>query len=273
MNEQKQSFTKLGNLRNSIGSYEHFCDGYGNNHISGNGYVLGVVLSAAQVDKKLSHQGSLALDYINAFDKAEVADINIGKINLITVSSFCGPQGLILGYDLLTSKLFEDARIKTDKYEDKKIYTLEPLLASTRALLGTLDKRNYPIIAGAHVPCAGRHIEAVGPCQIYAALAMGITKEGPHREALLMEDAGTILDVTEDEIINRLIESIIEIGKNQKTDYETIFVGIKSLKVDEGKVGCALIQAPYLLLPQKPFSTPEEIIDMDLETWSRKYTK
>ncbi len=268
METEKYDFSKGNSLKNSISNYDFYCDGYGNNHKNGNGYVLGLVLSVAKVKQQFSHLGSNTLDYINAFDKAEVAETNIGKINMTTVSSFCGPNGLILGYDILASKDLEKHRLNLRKHADLNIYSLEPLLLSTKALLGTIDKPVFPIIPGAHIPCAGKHIEAVGPVTLYAAVALGISENGHLNYTLLMEDAGLIDDSPEEEIINNLVGSVIEVGCNQKTKYKTIFVGMKKIHVEQGMVGCALISAPYLLLPSKAIgASSDEFIKLSLESW------
>lgn len=91
--------TKLQKLKNSISSYNRNCDGYGNP--SGNGgYILGFLLEVGKVSKRLGHEGSSMLDEINSFDMAERNGTYLGQINMSIVSSFCGPQGLIWGYDI-----------------------------------------------------------------------------------------------------------------------------------------------------------------------------
>jgi len=271
MKQEGYDFSKINSLKNSIGNYDCYSDGYGNNHANGNSYVLGLVLATAKAKQQLSHGGSKTLDYINAFDKAEVANTNIGKINMISVSSFCGPNGLILGYDILQPKQFEEYRLKMDAHPDLRIYSLEPLLKSTRALLGTVESPIFPIIPGAHIPCAGKHIEAFGPATLYAAVALGISELGPEHYTLLMEDAGLITTASDEDIINNLIHSVLEVGRNQKTQYQTIFVGLEKIQVEEGMVGCALISAPYLLLPKKSIVVPhDEFLKLTMEAWTEK---
>ncbi len=93
-----------GILEKSISPYEKYCDGYGNTKSSGNSYLLGFVLSTGKTKKQFYHDGSKMLDEINAFDIAETKGPYIGQINMSIVSSFCGPQGLIWGYDIYASE-------------------------------------------------------------------------------------------------------------------------------------------------------------------------
>ena len=271
MTNESYDFSKANTLKNAIGNYDSYTDGYGNNHAGGNGYILGLVLATAKAKQQFSHPGSAVLDNINAFDKAEVAGTNIGKINMVTVSSFCGPNGLMLGYDLFRSKDFEKYRLNLSTHPDQKIYSLEPLLKSTRALLGSIDEPAFPIIPGAHIPCAGKHIEAIGPVTLYAAVALGVSEVGSQNYTLLMEDAGVIADSPEEDLIKNLVDSVLEVGRNQKTKYQTIFVGLEKIHVEQGMIGCALISAPYMLLPKRAIvDSFEKLVNMDLESWVKK---
>src|SRR5260221_12318995 len=79
--------------------HDNYCGGYGNPGSVGNGYLLGLALGVGKT-KITSQVEAHLLDRIVAFDKAEVKGTNIGQINMVTVSSFCVPMGLISWYDL-----------------------------------------------------------------------------------------------------------------------------------------------------------------------------
>ena len=81
------------------GSEKEYCEGYFSTAL-GNSYLLGVNYAVAKVRKQFGHEGSSVLDEINAFDMAEITNANVGQINAIKVSSFCGPRGHIWGYDI-----------------------------------------------------------------------------------------------------------------------------------------------------------------------------
>jgi len=89
-------------LQDARSPHDDYCMGY-----PGEGpYFTGFVMGSSAVPKKLGHKGSLVLDRINAFDMAEVDDTYLGQINMITVSSFCGPHGLLWGYDVAREDSF-----------------------------------------------------------------------------------------------------------------------------------------------------------------------
>ena len=83
-------------------SYDQFCESPKDNH-----YILGVNYAIAVIPTQFSQNGSKNLDQILAFDTAEITGANLGQTNLITVSSFCGPSGVIWGYDICHEPLQE----------------------------------------------------------------------------------------------------------------------------------------------------------------------
>lgn len=277
--------TKLQKLKNSISSYKRNCDGYGNPSGNGN-YVLGFLLEVGKVSKRLGHDGSSMLDEINAFDMAERNGTYLGQINMSIVSSFCGPQGLIWGYDIAVHDRLKNGSRKTDKYVSSPngnvpVYSLRPMLEATQKLLGTVDTRQkrYPLIPGSHVPCAGKNIKLQGPVTVYAAAAIGIAKDRNRDACLLMEDIGTIdiklkgnqLHRYREMILNKVAESVIQVGINQKVEFEEIFVGMTDEYASSEEIACALVAAPYLTLAKdavKPFLINGGL-DISLSEWEK----
>jgi len=271
-------------LSEAVSPYKKYCNGFGNPGNSGKGYFIGLTLGVNTCDLKLSHAGSSLLDGINAFDKVEATDVYLGQINMITVSSFCGLDGIIWGYDTVRAKnnfiphpSFSN-RVISYRNETIPVYSASPLIDASRALFGTVKKKNFPILPGAHVPCAKKSIEKVGPVHIYAGIALGIAKDRDKDASLLMEDLGEIpqeISNTKQEvnyknmILQNLAKSIIEIGKNQKIKYKEIFIEVKDVRVKKNEVGCALVAAPYFTLAQNaiPSSGINSLKTLGLENW------
>jgi histidine decarboxylase len=277
--------TIIRNLESAISPYDEYCDGYGNLGASGNSYIIGFVLGVGQAGLSLKHDGSQVLSEINAFDRAEVYGTYLGQINMSIVSSFCGPQGLIWGYDIARVQNLRTKHklgLKTLKYRGRKIpvYSAAPLLTATRKLFGTVDKKHFPLMAGAHVPCAGKSFKDVGPRHIYAAFAIGIAEYREKDANLLMEDLGW-LPLKQDKsalvnykklVLNNLAESILSVGINQKVKYKEIFLEIIDIEVPEGFIGCSLVAIPYFTLAKKaiPKEGLDSMIKMNLTEWETK---
>lgn len=244
-------------IKTAISQYDDYSEGYGNNGASGNSYILGFCLSTSSVETQFTHLGSKVLDEINAFDIAEANGPYIGQINMSTVSSFCGPQGLILGYDILRNDNLYTSYYGDITYLDKtaKVYSIYPLIQATEKMFGTVDKRIFPLKPGSHVPFANKSIKAFGPSIIFSALAIGIAENRDKDACLLMEDVGQVAGTnvqiflnSKEDIINKLAKSVLCVGINQRVNFKEIFAGISYQVVKNGEVGCALVAAPYFTL-------------------------
>ena len=244
-------------IRNAISPYSDYSEGYGNSGSSGNSYILGFCLGTASVKSQFSHIGSIMLDEINAFDLAETKGPYIGQINMSTVSSFCGPQGLVLGYDIMKEDtLYEDSYGEVEYKDSKaKVYSIEPLIDATQKMFGTVDERVFPLRPGSHVPFANKTVKADTPSIIFSCIAIGIAEDREKNACLLMEDVGKIENKGLDsymhfktDIIDKLAKSVLSVGHNQRVKYKEIFAGIRFQVVKKGEVGCALVAAPYFTL-------------------------
>lgn len=265
-------------LKNAISSHEQYCDGF-----HGGNYITGIVLNVGVADLKFHHSGSWLLDSIIAFDRAEVASTNIGQINMITVSSFCGVGGLIWGYDIARHpnlykkhELLKDYHIKGGLIKKNiPVYSAEALQESLFKLFGSIKEKRFPLIPGAHVPCAGKHISMIGPKHIYAAMGFGIAKHREKDACLFMEDIGQINEEVnfyehdngfvnknknsntqeiKTKILKNMAKSIIEVGKTQNIEFKEIFVDMVDIVIKENQVGCALVAAPYFSLAKNAIS-------------------
>ena len=228
------------------------------------------------------------LDEIIAFDKAEVDGPYIGQLNMSIVSSFCGPQGLIWGLDIAAHNELYKTPLKyntligsefSHKGKTIKVYDANYLVDATEALFGTNDKKKFIIRPGAHVPFAGKNKKIDTASTIYGAIAIGIPKNRKKDACLLMEDIGVLENeyfrTTPLTIHSNIIRSIIEIGINQNIEYEQCFVALKSCKVLQGQIGCALVAAPYFTLAKSAVPRRRNLRDfkaflnMDLDTWKK----
>jgi|YNPNPStandDraft_1061719.scaffolds.fasta_scaffold76347_1 histidine decarboxylase len=250
-------------LSHVLGPENNYCTGFiGGSWRSQGHYLLAACLGAAKVPRRFFHDGSDVLDSIFAFDLAEVDLLYMGQINVIRVSSFCGPQGLIWGYDVASpGHLYERhplgvGDVKTGVRDRLPVYSLWPLIQAARELFGTRQKPVFPIQPGSHVPCAEKKKILKGPGHIYCALGIGIARDRRRDACLLMEDVGEIpapMDRNEQNDYRRMIltqvaHGIVEVGGNQNIEYGEVFVGLRDLFLEENEIGCALVAAPYFLL-------------------------
>lgn len=261
-------------IKNFLSKEKDNCEGFFANS-KGNNYFLGVNFSVAKAPVKLSHKGSNILDCINAFDLAEIKEANIGQINMMTVSSFCGPKGRVWGLDVCRADKEESLPIKL-KQNNKEIpvYDITPIKNAFKELVGTIDNPKFPFLSGSHVPCAVKTLTIAGKKRIYSALGLGIPVNRDKNACLLMEDVGYIPDKVESgkykkNILKNLAQSVLEIGKNQNIEYKEIFVGITDMQIGKNEIGCALVACPYFLLAQKANPSKKDIFTLTLDEWKK----
>lgn len=267
-------------LEGAISPYKDYCEGYGNVGSSGNNYILGFILAVGKTKMHLSHDGSQTLDEIMAFDLAEVEHTYLGQINMSTVSSFCGPQGLIWGYDICPTNKLKNQKplfqIKNHKHHLIDVLSIGPLLDSTEDLFGSSNKRRFILKPGSHVPCANKSMKLHGPGRIYSAIGVGIAKNREKDACLLMEDFGKIPETNdlkgyENIILNKMAQSVVQVGKNQKVEFEKIFVGLRSIYAKDNEIVCALIAAPYFTIAQGAIVNDLDTMSkISLEKWRKK---
>ncbi len=250
--------------------YQNYCAG----HRGQSSYVSGVVIGTSSAPKEFSHKGSTILDHINVFDLAEIDNTNIGQINMIEVSSFCGPGGLLLGHDFLEdnsldiSLLFEKEDI--DSFKEVEICHAGNLRNSMRSVFGTIDEKKFPFLPGEHVFAAKKFISEEGPANIYAAIGIGIPENREEDACLFMENVGTIegdINKGKNEILKQTLRSVLTVGKNQRVSYKKIYVDIDIKKVKEGEYGGALVAIPYFLLARGVYKKSLE--KLSLEEWKK----
>lgn len=250
-----------------------YCDGYFNSN--NNNYIAGLTIHIGTADIKLSHPGSRILDEINAFDIAETAEnigANIGQINLIKVSSFCGPAGLLWGYEICADP---NERILISKCTSHNklipVYDAGFLIDAFKRLVGTVAWPRFPILPGAMVPCAKNELIVQGDKHVYGCFGIGIPENREKNAILFMEDAGTMKDTEipseKARIIDLMTKAILEIGKNNQVDYREILIVIKDAHIDKGRIGCVLVAAPYLRLAQDAVPSNIDFAALTIDKW------
>ena len=263
--------------RGAISKYPNFCDGFMSPGNHGDGYFIAPVLGVGKDALKFSHTGSSLLDEINAFDLAEVNSAYIGQVNIINVSSFCGYQGLVWGYDVAKAEEKIETRVKQNyKNIDGRnvtIYSMDNILKAVESLFGTKHKRVYPFLPGSHVPCATKSVTSIEPAQLYAAIGFGIPRRREENAIPIMEDVGHCPGETDDEaiILDNVAASILQIGRNQNIVFEKIFVSVKYISTVANEVSCALTAVPYFAIAKNaiPNDNIEELSGMSISNWEK----
>jgi len=273
-----KKFSPAKIIKEAISPYNQYCDGFKSPGASGKGYITSLILSIGRSHINFNHKGSQILDSIVAFDRAEVNNAYIGQINMTIVSSFCGPNGLIWGYDLARPKDLKTKHPLAPSFVHQRkkkipVYSAKGLQKASLSLFGSVEKKRFPFLPGAHVPCAGRHFTIKGPKHIYCAVAIGIPEDRSISAALLMEDAGELKERKMEKGVSRILkniaESIVLIGENQNVKYKEIFVDLKHEKVKKNEIGCILVAMPYFTLAKWAVPKYKSIEKMMLTDWEK----
>jgi histidine decarboxylase len=250
----------------------------GSNHTDR--YFVAFNVSAAITDNQFSHAGSRLLDETNAFDLAEVAHMNLGQLNLVQVSSFCGPEGLIWGYDVAVPANLRDQQLFSTEDADGRpvpVYEAEPLMEAATALFGTVSAPQYPIAPGSHCPAAWKATVVDQPGTVFACLAFGIAHDRQTHACCLMEDTGHLSPALAaenpdwtDRARQAAAESVLAVMHNQGGRCREVFVSLATVPVLSGQVGCALLLAPYFRLAQQacPPAGAAALKELSLSDWT-----
>jgi histidine decarboxylase len=236
------------NKKNFASREKKYCTGYLDYVHKGN-YTLLFHLAAVSVQRKFN---SLGLDKINAFDNAEISGANFGQFNMITVSSFCGPQGKVAGYDFLNDK--KNKKLNFLK-SSVPVYSADSFIGASQKIVGTVENKVFPILPGSHVPCAAKVYYEDKPGRIYAMFAIGIPQNKDKDACTLMEDVGRMEKGSNTNLyLQNLVNSVLTIFDNQKVACKEIYISIKEVEVKKGEIGCAMALLPYVKLARNFFS-------------------
>ena len=236
-------------------------------------HFLGISLTTGVCRNMFPSPGSTKLDETNAFDLAEVARANLGQLNAITVSSFCGPHGLIWGLDVCAPAAGHRSLGAVARGAQRaEVFDLAGLTAAFAGLVGTVEDKRFPFLPGSHVPAAMKSRTTTEPGVIYAGLGLGIPEDRTRSACLLMEDVGFLpgsddADAPRERATECLAQAVLEVGVNQRVRYERVFAGVAAAVVGPGETGCALVMAPYFLLARDAVPERGALGEMTLEAW------
>jgi len=269
-------------VNGAVGPFNKYCDGYGNPGANGLGYISAMNLNIGIAEGDLDP----VLDGIVAYDRAETEGAAyIGQINMQVASSFCGLNGALWGYDLAKADDIASGKAKVlfniARHDQKNIpvYSADPLVDATARLFGTNEKRRFPLLPGSHVICATKEYTATGPKYIWAAIAISIADDRSVDSNLFIEDAGEVtlkdaadLATFKDGLLRKIAKSAVRCGEDNNALYKEIWVSYCIKWIPEGKVGCALVAAPYLVLAKEavPDGKPDGMLKMTISEWEKK---
>ena len=278
-----------------------YCYGYENTDSKGY-YLATVKLSCAKTSVQLLQDE--VLQGIVAYDGCTRNDAYVGQINMITVSSFAGPNSGVWGLDYAVNPTLRDpknlleTRTKiqlpgvskaTDLSIPLNVYDVNPLLEATEALFGNVDNRKslFPPLPGAHVPCAAKtgtsDVDSAGnpvPGYVWSYIALAIADDRANDASLFVEDCGfypSPKDDPPDSVVpyldnkrEKVINSVILCGLYQQVNYKEMFLGYKYLYCGPNEYGLALACAPYVLLAGSayPNGGAQSLVDMNLTEWA-----
>lgn len=259
-------------LASAVGAEDRHCVGYP----GWGGYLIGLVMGIGVTRKTFSQAGSELLDAIVAYDEAEVEDTYIGQINMITVSSFCGPRGVIWGYDVARDGVEGPPLLgaaEAAEFEGIRLVNGVALRRASRMLFGTRERSHFPLLPGSHVPCAGKYRSYEGRAVLYAAVAVGIPRERDRHACLLMEDVGRCgegaledgAEAARKGIVLNMVRSVLRVGANHDIAYREIIADAVLREVPAGHVGCALVAAPYFQLARSGYQPG--LSEITLQEW------
>ena len=244
-----------------------------------NQYFLAVNVAISSVPIKRDSDWMHGLDQIVAFDLAEVTEANVGQINCVTVSSFCSPASYVWGFDVACA-VNETNLLSVDKYEDGegiRVFDGEPLLTASSELFGRGTASNFPFLPGTICPAAMKYKVGYGPCVMYSVLALGVPENRMCNAVAVMEGVGASSSVVGDDDVlrravrTRAVQSIMDVGRNQRVKYGMIFVVMRLREIAAGQMGCALAMAPYFALASQAFPH-SGLFDLRLMTLSEWLT-
>lgn len=262
----------------AVGAFPNNCAGYLNPGASGLGYIAALTLSVGKVKADMD----IGLEGIVSYDRCEADDAYIGQINMLTASSFCGLNGAVWGYDIARADDLTSTKLSMMRRHDGveiPIYSVQPLLDAAYRLFGSKGQRRFNPLPGAMVVCANKSWTMRAPpgktTKVWCAIALAIAQDRQRDANLFIEDASdsqTTGVKTLDDYVQNIAKSIIRCGEDQGVLYKEIFVGHKSIDIEDGTVGCALTCAPYVTLAKNaiPAGKPASaLLDMTISGWER----
>lgn len=269
--QNKPSDGSVSAERAYLSDYCRWCQGAKDT----NAYVMAVCAAAAKVKREFGGYRD-NLDRINAFDAAEVAEMNLGQLNLIQVSSFCGPRGLVWGLDLAQAEACPAPMFTVGGHDAVPVFSAEPLIAAARALFGTVERPRYSLAPGSLVPAAYKSFCRPGPAFLYSVIGIGFPENRSTHAATVMEDMGSLNlisslrpDRVRQNMLRGVASSVVAVMRRQGGGCVAVYVAMRGVSVGFGEIGCAFVAAPYFALARGacPFGV-DSLTDLTLSEWN-----
>jgi len=257
-----------------VSSFDDKCEGA----LDPSRYVVLINVTAAKVKRRFGDPACCAgLDAINAFDRAERDGAYLGQINLIEVSSFCGPGGLIWGFDMAWAPGLYGGwfcSLRNHLGESVPVYDGAPLAVASQALLGTAESKVFPIMPGSLCPAAYKSAVSTGPGRYYSVLGIGIAEPREEAACIFMEDCGRLpdgadRDALRPKVMRTVAESVLAVAANQGTRCTQIFVVYDDVEVGPDEAGSVVAMAPYVRLARRawPRGGLKRLLGLRLAEW------
>jgi histidine decarboxylase len=265
-------------INGAVGPFDDYCDGYGNPGASGMGYISVLKLSTGLVARQMDS----VLDTVISHDRAEKNDAYAGQINMRNTSAFNGINGAIWGYDVARHQGLDDGTVRPLMRRRRldgvavPIYPVAPLLEAGEKLFGSEHSRRYPLLPGAHVVGAIKHISVRGPAAVWSAIVLAVAQDRERDSSLFVQDVGQLdlsADPADDDSfletrMENIVDSVMLCGADQNVKFREMFIGVKSQRIPDGYVGSALTCAPYVVLARNAVpDPPAELLGMSLADW------
>ena len=242
-----------------VSAYPDWCQGARDP----NRYLLAINVAAAKIGADSAGlPWPSQLGGTVAFDLAEVSRAHLGQINCIEVSSFCSPDAIIWGVDVVRPRQLFQTPLMTVRGAAGRpipVFDGEPLVVAAESLFGRGADRHFPMAPGTLCPAAVKSIIRTGDDGvIYAACGIGLPPRRSRQAALLMEDTGFVPsgEIGGRAERQRLVteataKAVVDVGVNQGVRYRAAIVAYAEVSLARNEIGCALAIAPYFTLAQR----------------------
>jgi len=201
-------------------------------------YVCFPMITVVEADRTVRND---RLQKIVLFDLAET-QMGLGQVNFRKTSSFCGKGNYVNGINYkppIKSHFPPIGNEWMNVCEGIDIFDYNEWDDINKKLI------KGKITPGAHICCAGEWEFGTAGDDMYAGIGIAIP-EDDNDAILFMECVGKTIDINDEVIREDIIESIIQIGRNQDIKYKEIHVVTEEKTLDRD-LGCAMVAIPYFL--------------------------
>lgn len=201
-------------------------------------YVCYPMITIVEANRTIDNR---KLQEIVLFDLAETK-MGLGQVNFRKTSSFCGKGNFVSGINFkpsITSIFPPIGNLLLKRESNMNIFDYTKWNEINKLLV------TGNIKPGAHICCAGEWEFGAYKDNMYVGVGIAIP-EDKENAILFMECVGKTISITNKQVKNDIIESILQIGKNQDIKYKEVHVVTEEKRIKKD-LGCALVAIPYFL--------------------------